>query len=532
MKKRKFSLILNISVLCMCVVAIAIGVYSAKNASLDVSGTIGFNAHNCDVDIQTIMYGDSVATDSPTAEATPTGVPRSKAQAKQFDTISVKGNNKTLDLETIYFCDMTESGKINPITLNFVITNKSLFYVDLTVDRNCINNNRIFIYAPNNGETLAPNGQTGSSITLTVEFQLQRDASNNYSNLDSAISLSSIPLLNFTKSQAPAYLATTWQDKIKNVFTSGYDSDCSVSFVREINDTILDGFAKNGETYQTVSVGAVNGTGIDGNLTTDVSDVVAYCKLTENSYISDIIIYSSARIYAPQNCNRFFADEKKFESIDFSNFDTSIVTNMSGMFSGYFGLELLNLSNFDTSRVTDMNNMFYDCSGGPDSLDVSNFNTSIVTNMGNMFAKCMFLENLDVSNFDTSSVNYMNGMFYDCEGLTSLDVSNFDTSKVTNMSGMFYNCVELTNLDLSNFNTNKVEDMFQMFRDSAKLTTIYVNSNKWSTANVTSSGNMFYNCKSLVGGAGTIFTSSQTDKTYARVDGGTSNPGYLTLKNN
>ena len=47
---------------------------------------------------------------------------------------------------------------------------------------------------------------------------------------------------------------------------------------------------------------------------------------------------------------------------------------------------------------------------------------------------------------------------------------------------------------------------------------------------------MFNSCNAkitnLVGGAGTTYNSSKIDKTYARIDGGTSNPGYFTLKTN
>ena len=500
MKKRKISLWLNIVTICLSICAIAIGVYSIKTASLNINGAIGFTAHNCNVDIVASMYGDSAASDSSTASSTASGVVRSEANAKQFAKINVDGDTKTLDLGTIYFCDMTVGGKINPITLNFVITNKSAFYVDLTVDRNCINNNRIFIYAPNNGETLAPN----ASATIVIQLKLQKDGSDKYSSLDNVVNLSNASLFKFEQSQAPAYLATDWKDKIEKVFTGGYEYFASVSFVREVNDTILNGYEKNSDgTYKTVSVGAVNGTGIDGNLTTDVSDVVAYCKLTENTMIiSEIIIYSPARIYAPQDCNSFFA-EGIFARIDLSNFDTSNVTNMSKMFYNC-GITLLNLSNFDTSQVTDMNNMFFGYSDdleGPDQ-DLSNFNTSKVKNMENMFYGSM-LENLDLSNFDTREVTNMSGMF-SSSSYDSLDLSSFDTSKVVNMS--------------------------KMFEDSSILTTIYVNSSKWSTANVTSSNNMFNKCTKLVGGAGTKFTSSQIDKTYARVDGGTSNPGYLTAK--
>ena len=41
---------------------------------------------------------------------------------------------------------------------------------------------------------------------------------------------------------------------------------------------------------------------------------------------------------------------------------------------------------------------------------------------------------------------------------------------------------------------------------------------------------MFLSSTNLVGGSGTKYNSSHIDKTYARIDGGTSNPGYFTEK--
>ena len=52
----------------------------------------------------------------------------------------------------------------------------------------------------------------------------------------------------------------------------------------------------------------------------------------------------------------------------------------------------------------------------------------------------------------------------------------------------------------------------------------------WSTEKVTSSTSMFNNCSKLVGGNGTVYDSSNTDATYARIDTA-ENPGYLTKKN-
>ncbi|CCY45704.1 conserved domain protein [Clostridium sp. CAG:1193] len=55
------------------------------------------------------------------------------------------------------------------------------------------------------------------------------------------------------------------------------------------------------------------------------------------------------------------------------NFDTSKVTNMSGMFS-VSSATTLDLSSFDTSNVTDMWQMFY--MSKATSLDLSSFDTS------------------------------------------------------------------------------------------------------------------------------------------------------------
>ena len=208
-------------------------------------------------------------------------------------------------------------------------------------------------------------------------------------------------------------------------------------------------------------------------------------------------------------------------TLDLSNFDTSKVTNMNGMFSDSQATTL-DVSNFNTSNLTSMNTMF-DGSKAT-TLDVSNFDTSKVTNMSGMFYNSQ-ATTLDVSNFDTSKVTNMSHMFYNSKA-TTIDVSNFDTSNVTDMYGMFYRS-QATTLDLSNFNTSKVTDMSFMFYGSTNLKTIYV-SNKFNTDKVTSSTNMFSGCTKLIGGAGTKYNSSYVGKTYARIDGGTSNPGYFT----
>ncbi len=158
------------------------------------------------------------------------------------------------------------------------------------------------------------------------------------------------------------------------------------------------------------------------------------------------------------------------------------------------------------------------------SIDLSSINTTNITNMSDMFISSHAIA-LDVSNFDTLNVTNMDGMFNGSQ-ITTLDVSDFDTSNVTNMGTMFGGS-QITTLDLSSFDTSKVTNMERMFSYATNLKTIYV-SDKFNIDNVTSSDKMFTSSTNLVGGAGTTYDSSHIDKTYAHIDGGTSNPGYFT----
>ena len=141
-----------------------------------------------------------------------------------------------------------------------------------------------------------------------------------------------------------------------------------------------------------------------------------------------------------------------------------------------------------------------------------------------------------LSYLNTSEVTDLSWMFGKCENLTSLDLSRFNTSNVTSMNCMFAYCSKLESLDLSKFNTSKVTDMRGMFYGSTNLQTIYVGEG-WSTASIEVievenrdySNYMFSDCISLVGGKGTQWKETNpTNKTYAHIDGGLGNPGYLT----
>ena len=251
----------------------------------------------------------------------------------------------------------------------------------------------------------------------------------------------------------------------------------------------------NGQyTYRYMQEGKASSSGLAWqNITSDGWGVQLTDKTSTDAVNSEVCTYINNK---PIVSMSFMFYESEATTLDLSSFDTSNVTNMSYMFS-------------DSQATT---------------LDVSNFNTSNVTDMSSMFEATQAVT-LDVSNFNTSNVTNMGAMFYGSQAPT-LDVSNFNTSNVTNMSSMFSDS-QATTLDVSNFNISNVTDMSYMFSYAANLKTIYA-SNKFNTNNVTSSTDMFTGSTNLVGGAGTKYNSSHVDKTYARIDGGTSSPGYFT----
>jgi len=162
---------------------------------------------------------------------------------------------------------------------------------------------------------------------------------------------------------------------------------------------------------------------------------------------------------------------------------------------------------------------------------------------GWLFDKLYMLDHINnLTMLDTSKVTNMRDMFCDCASLSSLDLSNFNTSKATSMEGMFARMYIIQTLDLSSFNTANVTTMASMFVLSISSTetlesfqnatpalhTIYVSSS-WNTSKIASTQSLFANCVNLVGGAGTVFNTSNVTVTYARVDTA-STPGYFTLK--
>ena len=244
-------------------------------------------------------------------------------------------------------------------------------------------------------------------------------------------------------------------------------------------------------------------------------------------------------VYAPENCNNFFAGgfpgysgdfdwlgdyKARFctkienlnyfdtcnttdmsymffgsivEDLDLRSFDTSKVTTMKDMFASAKGVKNLNIVGCDTSQVTDMSFMFY-AMEGLESFNISGLNTSNVTNMSYMFAYIRYYDfkNVDLSSFNTSKVRSMKYMFYDHKETTELDLTHFKTGNVTNMSYMFSYMAKIKTLNLANWDVTNVTDMSRMFQGNQVLESL--NLTNWKPVNVIDMQYMFNNCRKFV----------------------------------
>lgn len=131
----------------------------------------------------------------------------------------------------------------------------------------------------------------------------------------------------------------------------------------------------------------------------------------------------------------------------------------------------------------------------------------------------------------------MSHMFENCGSLESVDVSSFDTSSVQSMEYMFAYCPSVKTLDLSSFDTRNVGDFDYMFyygvsNSSNALETVYVGDG-WNVQTYANGEKMFLGCKNIKGGQGTVYSYNSQDLSTvgierAHIDGGESDPGYLT----
>ncbi|MBE7082272.1 MAG: hypothetical protein E7378_01145 [Clostridiales bacterium] len=125
--KRKLVFIFNIVSFCLCVCAIAIGVWSVKRASLFLNGDIGFVGNNCNATI-TIEVDGAATTEGGEAQndlyVQNDGTGLGSATKSE---ILLNGQDLLINLNSLFFPNLSNGSTPPEIVMTFTITNTSNF---------------------------------------------------------------------------------------------------------------------------------------------------------------------------------------------------------------------------------------------------------------------------------------------------------------------------------------------------------------------------------------------------------------------
>ena len=131
----------------------------------------------------------------------------------------------------------------------------------------------------------------------------------------------------------------------------------------------------------------------------------------------------------------------------------------------------------------------------------------------------------DMATYDHVNTNYW---FYGHQEIASVTGMG-NLSGVREMQHTFNSCVGLTEIDLSGLDPSSLEDLAYTFGGCGSLVTIWADADWALPPSGVSGFQTFYQCASLVGGAGTTYASSRAGYQYMRIDG-VGGAGYLTAK--
>ncbi len=225
------------------------------------------------------------------------------------------------------------------------------------------------------------------------------------------------------------------------------------------------------------------------------NSIIAYYSDVDNNSLYELTVVSNGKIMAPKSSSYLFAYFSNMYTINFENFDTSDVTDLSRMFYNCKLLKAADLTSFDVRKVTTIYDLFSYCEK-ISSIDVSNWQTDSLVTANGVFYRCLELTTLDLSSWDISKVTTLRSMFNSCPKLEYLNISTWkSTSALKQMEIMFYCCYKLKELDFTGWDTSNVVDMRETFYGCTGLTKLNINSFK--TSKVKDMSNMFANCSSL-----------------------------------
>lgn len=200
MKKKKFNLLLEIATLCLCIAAIAFGVYSAKNASLNVSGTVGFISHGGKFELTQLQIAGALKEDDSSYDRTIVYGDGTGETVKRFfgswgneKAGKLMDNDTTAFPEAMYLNDIelstADKDTIKDITITLNITNYSQFdtifsaceFTAPSIPNATVTAETSVVYATNEKMAKSTDGNTaGGTCVVTIVIKTKLNEGTNF----------------------------------------------------------------------------------------------------------------------------------------------------------------------------------------------------------------------------------------------------------------------------------------------------------------------------------------------------------------
>ncbi len=435
MKKRKFSLILNVVAICLSICAIAIGVYSIKSAKLGISGSVGFVAHNCNVDVTGYIYGHASGNVA-------NGKPVEQSSKEKLKDLSLRGVDATLSFGERYFSDSTTSGIPEDIKLVLTLTNASDF--NILVDVETPESSNFDIICDNNYTVLYTD--ENKSATITIILSLNPDSNGVYQTLSTAVNVNiSINLSKIPEISSAGY--TINGNEITGVPAKTSDSDVLYipSKFSDIDTNIIS-VNRSAAIHAREYKRAVVLNGIQTISTTSLSQSI-FGTVIEKLYLPNSLKSITESFLTSNNLtclnisadvgiisNNAFSQNTHLKSLTISG---NVQEIQEGAFASCTSLKYVQLPSL-LSKISDK--VFERCN------KLTNINLEDLTNLTSIGHSAFHSTALREVKIPASVTTLGGSCFSNCQNLTDVE---FLGKEVTSMGdSIFYNCSRLKNINL------------------------------------------------------------------------------------
>ncbi len=199
---RKFSLFINIAVICLCVATVAFGIYAITEANLNMGGSIGFKSHACSAEISGYIYGHAQTDGVDDVDGTPVAQPEDDADKQWLTTtggvqitesapLVINNSTGAISLGTRYFSDKgSAEGTPSPIVIVLNVKNTSQITIGAMYDATKVTNKPSSVKIETDNQTIIAKGET-KTITITLTLEKTGDA---YESIEATTNNLTIPL--------------------------------------------------------------------------------------------------------------------------------------------------------------------------------------------------------------------------------------------------------------------------------------------------------------------------------------------------